>query len=159
MSSSSINLTNQDLNGINNLLRAAENLDKDRIQDLIEVDKTLNRIGKEEIIKYLDTNPRLTMDSLINLSKDMRLNGMTLFNKFPKVHNVANFSDETRANSQTPEERNQAIIDARNEPRIERTSEVSQNTMANSRKRKFGGKRRNKTRRKSRKSRKSRRKH
>jgi uncharacterized membrane protein YvbJ len=101
MSSSSINLTNQDLNGINNLLRAAENLDKDRIKDLIEVDKTLNRIGKEEIIKYLDTNPRLTMDSLINLSKDMRLNGMTLFNKFPKVHNVANFSDETRANSQT----------------------------------------------------------
>ena len=163
MSSPNINRTNEDLNGINNLLRAAENLDKDRIKDLIEVDKTLNKIGKDVIIDYLNTNPRLTMNGLVNLSKDMRLNGMTLFKKEPRFHYVENYSDETKALSQTDEERRQAIIDARNGPRIERTPEVSENTMANSRKGKFGGKRRNKTRGKSRRrksrSRKSRRKH
>lgn len=134
---------NTDFNGINNLLRAAENLDKDRIKDLISVDKTLNKIGKEEIIKYLDTNQPLTTEGLIRLSNDMRMHGMTLFNKYPRVYSVESYKDEIRDLSQTADERNEAIRQARNEPRTV-TGQVYDNTMANSLKRK-GGKRRNKT--------------
>jgi hypothetical protein len=97
---------------------------------------------------------------MIQLINNMRMSKMTLFNMYPKVDSVESFKEDTKALSQTSEERKQAIIDARNEPRRTVSSEVYENTLNNSRKQKYGGKRRNKTRgksrRKSRKSRKSR---
>lgn len=109
---------------------------------------------------------------MITLSNDMRLHGMTLFNKYPRVHHVESFKDDIKALSQTAEERKRSISEARTEPRVV-TDQVYENTRENTgikRKAseipsKFGGKRRNKTRgksrrtrtRKSRKSRKSRR--
>jgi hypothetical protein len=151
---------NEDFNGINSLLRAAENLDKDRIIDIIDVDKMLNEIDRQVIKEYINKNPSLTSDQMFQLINNMRMSKMTLFNMYPKVDSVESFKEDTKALSQTSEERKQAIIDARNEPRRTVSSEVYENTLNNSRKQKYGGKRRNKTRgksrRRTRKSRKSR---
>ncbi len=152
---------NEDFNGINSLLRAAENLDKDRINDLIDVDKTLSKIDREVIKEYLNSHPSLTSKQMLQLINDMRINKMTLFNMYPKVDSVESFKDDTKALSQTRAEREQAIMDARNGPRRTVSTEVYENTLNNSRKQNYGGKRRNKTRgksrRRTRKSRKQRR--
>ncbi len=159
---------NEEFNGINSLLRAAETLDKDRIKDLIDVDKTLSKIDREVIKEYINSKPSLTSEQMLQLINDMRMNKMTLFNRNPTVHSIESFKDDTKAVSQTAEERELAKRAARTEPRAEMTDEelenyitLSSNTMANSRKRKSGGKRRNKTRgksrRRTRKSRKQRR--
>lgn len=164
--------TDEDFNGINSLLRAAETLDKDRIKDLIDVDKTLSEIDREVIKQYINSQPSLTSEQMLKLINDMRMNKMTLFNRNPTVHSVENFRDETKALSQTRDEREQAKMAARTEPRSEMNDEelenyitLSTNTLGNTDKKRklneippFGGKRRNKTRGKSRRrTRKSRR--
>lgn len=153
--------TDEDFNGINSLLRAAENLDKDRINDLIDVDKTLSKIDREVIKEYLNSHPSLTSKQMIQLINNMRMSKMSFFNKYPKVDSVESFKDETKALSQTRAEREQAKIAARNGSPLTLSREVYENTLNNGRKQNYGGKRRNKTRgksrRRTRKSRKQRR--
>jgi hypothetical protein len=142
--------TDEDFNGINSLLRAAETLDKDRIKDLIDVDKTLSEIDREVIKQYINSQPSLTNKQMIQLINNMRMSKMPFFNKYPKVDSVESFKDDTKALSQTRAEREQAKMDARNGPPLTLSREVYENTLNNGRKQNYGGKRRNKTRGKSR---------
>jgi len=119
-----------DLDGVDSLLLAAENLDKDRIKDLIEADKMISRRGKDKIKAFLESRRPVTPQEKKALLNYMRLNGMVLFTQYPKVHIIESFAEFTKAYSQTPQEREMAISEARTEPRVV-TDEVFDNTMAN----------------------------
>jgi hypothetical protein len=140
-----------DFDQVDSLLKAAENIDKDRIKDLIEADKMISRNGKDKIKAFLESRQPVTPQQKKALLNYMRLNGMVLFTQYPKVHIIENVAQFTKAYSQTPDERKRAISESRTEPRVV-TDEVFDNTMVNTGTNR-GAKGLNKTRGKSRRTR------
>jgi hypothetical protein len=90
--------TDEDFNGINSLLRAAENLEIDRKIDIIDVDKILNETDRQVIKEFINSHP-LTNKQMIQVINNMRMSKMPLLNNSQKQNYGGKRRNKTRGKS------------------------------------------------------------